>query len=103
MRLLEKLIREGWWDRSRRPEIKIDITYLSDLDVEQLWRTKVVGVQDRPSGKTYVIKIPSSTAPEDLTEDDFEIIDLDGVVHVGSNADFIDAAQSGTFFMGGRL
>jgi len=78
MGLLEKLIKEGWWDKFSRTEVKIDISAISQQEIDELWNNKRLTVFDRVSGNTYVISIPKEVRAEDLKEEDFQVRELGG-------------------------
>lgn len=84
MGLLEKLIREGWWDRSKRPEIRIDIANIPEEKIDELLEKKSTIVTDE-AGNSYSITIPAGVDVEDLTDDDFEVIELPGVAAIAEH------------------
>jgi hypothetical protein len=74
MGLLEKLIREGFWDDSRRPEFRIDVSKITQENLDELLEIRRTVVSQ--NGRRFAISIPEDKHPSELRQGDFQVIDL---------------------------
>lgn len=76
MGLLEKLIREGFWDQLRRPEVRIDVSKIPRENIDELLEIRRTVVSQ--NGRRFAISIPEGKHPSELKQGDFQVIDLPG-------------------------
>ena len=85
MGLLAKLVREGYWDFSRRPEIEIDVDSVPDEQIEELLETGSTVVFAKKTGKRIGIRIPNGVDVEQLKNEDFEITELPDIAAISDH------------------
>lgn len=74
MSLFTKMIQEGWWDRDSRKESDIDVSRLTDSNIDDLlkYRQTLVVYDNR----AWHVGISENVPIDDLKGTDFEIVEL---------------------------